>query len=323
MNNKTQLGYCCINLTLQPQKITCNRGMVKKTFDSKGIAYASELVLKNARDLIEIIKWNENRGFKVYRMSSDLFPWMSEYEIKDLPDYSKISTLLKGAGNLVIKYGQRLSFHPGPFNVLGSPNPILVEKTIKELNQHAEIMDLIGLPRSNKYPINIHCNGVYGDKNSTMARWSANYLKLSPSAQSRLVVENDDKCSMYSVKDLYDGIFKSVKVPITFDYHHHRFNSGGLSEKEAFELAMSTWQYHGVKPLFHYSSCRKTFEDFSSKAVAHADFVYEKINDYGHNIDIEVEAKAKELAVLKYMETSKSLLTEYVPLTESYESVIF
>jgi UV DNA damage endonuclease len=192
------------------------------------MAYVSQLALINARNLIEIIKWNEQNGFKVYRMSSDMIPWMSEYEIKDLPDYRKISTLLRGAGNLALKYGQRLSFHPGPFNVLGSPNPVLVQKTIKELNQHAEIMDLMGLPKSHLYPINIHCNGVYNSKTDTLSRWASNYLKLSDSAQARLVVENDDKGSMYSVKDLYDGIFQVVKVPITFDYHHHRINDGGL-----------------------------------------------------------------------------------------------
>lgn len=320
---ETQLGYCCINLSLQPKKITCNRGMVRRTFDSKGLQYASELTLKNIRDLIEIIKWNHENGFKVYRMSSDMIPWVSEYEIKDLPDYRKISTLLRGAGHLALKYGQRLSFHPGPFNVLGSPNPVLVQKTIKELNQHAEIMDLMGLPQNHNYPINIHCNGVYGDKAATLARWSENYLKISQSAQARLVVENDDKESMYSVKDLYDGIFSVVKVPITFDYHHHRFNSGGLTEREAFELARTTWLHHGVKPLFHYSSCRKTFEDSGCKAQAHADYVYERINDYGYHVDIEVEAKSKELAVLKYKEIQESLLTGYVPLNEFYETEIF
>jgi UV DNA damage endonuclease len=271
------------------------------------------LALLNSRNLVEIIKWNEQNGFKVYRMSSDMFPWMSEYEIKDLPDYLKISTILRGAGNLALKYGQRLSFHPGPFNVLGSPNPTLVRKTIKELNQHAEIMDLMGLPQSHLYPINIHCNGVYNSKIDTLSRWASNYRLLSDSAQSRLVVENDDKGSMYSVKDLYDGIFQAVKVPITFDYHHHRFNDGGLTEREAFELAMTTWQYHGVRPLFHYSSCRRTFENAEAKAQAHADFIYEKINDYGHSVDIEVEAKAKEVAVLRYKETHQQLLTEYLP----------
>ena len=317
----TQLGYCCINLNLRNKPITVNRTCRKATFKEKGMAHVSSLALQNIRDLIEIIKWNEQNGFKVYRMSSDMFPWMSEYEIKDLPDYQKISTLLRGCGNLALKYGQRLSFHPGPFNVLGSPNPTLVQKTIKELNQHAEIMDLMGLPQSHLYPINIHCNGVYGDKMATMGRWASNYLKLSDSAQARLVVENDDKASMYSVKDLYEGIYSAVKVPITFDYHHHRFNTGGLSEQEAFELAMSTWHSHGVRALFHYSSCRRTFENPESKAQAHADFIYEKINDYGHSVDIEVEAKAKYVAVLKYKQDQETLLESYLPFDRQLELI--
>jgi len=318
---ETNLGYCCINLNLRNKPITVNRTCRKITFKQKGMAHVSSLALQNIRDLIEIVKWNEQNGFKVYRMSSDMFPWMSEYELKDLPDFQKISTLLKGVGNLALKYGQRLSFHPGPFNVLGSPNPILVQKTIKELNQHAEIMDIMGLPQSHFYPINIHCNGVYGDKMATMGRWASNYLNLSKSAQARLVVENDDKGSMYSVKDLYEGIFSAVKVPITFDFHHHRFQTGGLSEQEAFELAMSTWHHHNVKPLFHYSSCRRTFENPESKAQAHADFVYEKINDYGHAVDIEVEAKAKEVAVLKYKEDQENLLESYLPFDRQMELI--
>lgn len=307
------LGYCCINLNLRPSKITVNRSMIKRTFTERGITYAGELAEKNIRDLIQIIKWNHQNDFTVYRMSSDMFPWMSEYELKDLPNFKKISTLLQGVGNLAAKYGQRLSFHPGPFNVLGSPNPDLVTKTIKELNQHAEIMDYMNLPQTHLYPINIHCNGVYGDKSATLSRWSSNYLRLSQSAQARLVVENDDKGSMYSVADLYQGIFAAVKVPITFDYHHHRFNDGGLSEQEAFELAMTTWHHHNIKPLFHYSSCRRTFEDPGCKAQAHADFVYEKINDYGYAVDIEVEVKAKEVAVLKYREEMDNLLESYLP----------
>jgi len=310
---QTQLGYCCINLNLRNKPITVNRTCRKITFQQKGMSHVSNLALQNIRDLIEIVKWNHKNGFKVYRMSSDMFPWMSEYELSELPDFKKISILLKGAGTLAQKYGQRLSFHPGPFNVLGSPNPTLVSKTQKELNQSAEVMDIMGLPQSHLYPINIHCNGVYGDKKATMGRWASNYLNLSVSAQARLVVENDDKGSMYSVQDLYDGIFSAVKVPITFDYHHHRFQPGGLSEQEAFELAMSTWHHHNIKPLFHYSSCRRTFEDPGCKAQAHADFIYEKINDYGHAVDIEVEAKSKEVAVLKYREEHNGLLENYLP----------
>ena len=63
------------------------------------------------------------------------------------------------------------------------------------------------------------------------------------------------KESMYSVKELYNGIYNRVGVPIVFDYHHHRFCNGGLSEREALELAMSTWP-EGITPCFHYSESR-------------------------------------------------------------------
>lgn len=316
------LGYCCINLTLQPSNISVNNGCVRKTFINKGLAYVSKLSLLNVNSLKEVITWNLINNITVYRMSSDMFPWQSEYEIKDLPDYDEISIILKDIGDFAVAHGIRLSFHPGPFNVLGSPNPDLVEKTIKELNQHAEIMDLMGLDRSHKYPINIHCNGVYGNKDATLNRWVTNFQMLSQSARSRLVVENDDKASMYSVKDLYDIIFKHIRVPITFDFHHHRFNDGGLSEREAFVLAYSTWEYHKIKPLFHYSSCRKTFENVEARAQAHADFIYETIHDYGYDIDIELECKAKEIALLKYRTTHEQLLTDYIPLNEYYGNAI-
>jgi len=309
---ETRLGYCCINMELWSQGISANRTMIKRTFNEKGLPYVSEKVLHNLRSLIEIVKWNHKNGIHVYRMSSDMFPWMSEYEIKDLPEFQKIKALLLGCGKLIKKYGMRVSYHPGPFNVLGSPNPDLIVKTSKELNQHAEIMDLMELEQSNQYPINIHCNGVYGDKVATMQRWSDNYKKLSPSAQARLVVENDDKASMYSVQDLYDGIHQLCGVPITFDYHHHRFCPGGLSEEQAFMLAASTW--HNVTPLFHYSSCRRTHEDPDCKAQAHADYLYEKINTYGGiSVDIETETKAKEKALQKYLRDYNTLLENYLP----------
>ena len=99
------LGYACINMELRKKNIYTGRTMIRRTFDAKGLPYVSELALANVRDLIEIIKWNYSKGIKVYRMSSSLFPWMSEYEFTDLPDYGKICILLRGAGNLAKNYG--------------------------------------------------------------------------------------------------------------------------------------------------------------------------------------------------------------------------
>jgi UV DNA damage endonuclease len=284
-------------MTLRKDKITTNRSMIKKTFLKEGISRSSDLALQNAKDLVEIIKWNERNGFKLFRMSSDLVPWASEFKLSDMPDYTKFSNVLKGAGTLAKSYGQRITSHPGPFNVLVSPNDRVVDNTIRDLSIHGEHFDLMGLERSHQNPINIHCNGVYGDKMSAMNRFITNFKRLPESVQSRLVVENDDKASMYSVKDLM-YLHEHIGIPITFDYHHHKFNTGGLSEQEALELAMSTWGDY--KPLVHYSESR-LLEQEGVKAQAHSDFIYSEINTYGHSLDIEVEAKMKELTVLDYL----------------------
>jgi UV DNA damage endonuclease len=296
------LGYACINMTLgeQTPKITTNRSMVKRTFHQKGISYASELALQNSRDLFEIIKWNVANNIKVFRISSDMLPWASEYNVEDMPDYTKISNILKGCGTYARENGLRLTSHPGPFNVLVSPNPKVVENTIKDLELHGKIFDLLGLDLTPYNKINIHCNGVYGDKLSAMDRFCSNFEKLSDSVKKRLTVENDDKASMYSVSDLM-YIHKKIGIPIVFDYHHHSFCTGDLSEQNALELAITTWP-KGIKPIVHYSESKALHEENSKlKPQAHSDYIKQLPNLYDNDVDVMVEAKAKELAILPFI----------------------
>lgn len=303
------LGYACINMTLGEQnpKITTNRGMVKKTFTQKGISYASELALQNVRDLFEIFKWNVANDIKVFRISSDIFPWGSEYNLEDLPDYTKISNILKGCGTYAKENGLRITSHPGPFNVLVSPNPNVVNNTFKDLELHGKVFDLLGLELSPYNKINIHCNGVYGDKISAMDRFIDNYKKLSESVQKRLTIENDDKTSMYSVKDLM-YIHEKIGIPIVFDYHHHTFQTGDLTEEQALSLAVSTWP-KGIKPIVHYSESKSLHEENTKlKPQAHSDYINTIPNTYGLDVDIMVEAKAKELAILPFIGKTKQKL---------------
>ena len=98
-----QFGYCCINLHLQKtEKVTTNRTMRKATFVKKGLNYVSELTLSNVRGLKRLIEWNNEKGIKVFRMSSDMVPWASEYEWVDLPDIQLIKDTLSEAGDIVI-----------------------------------------------------------------------------------------------------------------------------------------------------------------------------------------------------------------------------
>ncbi|MEX2232994.1 MAG: UV DNA damage repair endonuclease UvsE [Cyclobacteriaceae bacterium] len=294
-----KIGYACINTTLAEEKVQVNRSMVKRTFQEKGPAYASELALKNVTDLEKVVDWNIRNGLLLYRMSSDMFPWMSEYEIAELPDHAPIKNCLTRIGEKVRLNPVRLTYHPGPFNVLATRNPGVLAKTIKELTQHGEIMDMIGLPRSPFAKINIHIGGAYGDRTSAIQRFIHNFSMLPAAVSTRLTVENDDKANMFSVADLLT-VHEATGIPIVFDYHHHHFRSGDLTTEEAMLLAYDTWPRQ-ITPIVHFSSSRKKFEDPASAEASHADFVYDRINRFGFDVDIMLEAKAKEKATMQFI----------------------
>jgi len=296
------LGYACINSTLGSQKprITTNRSMIKRTFTERGINYASELGLLNAKDLFTILKWNNKHNIKCFRTSSDIFPWGTEYGLQNAPDYKEIESILQSCGKFAKQNGIRITSHPGPFNVLVSPREHVVENTIKDLELHGKVFDMIGLSRTPYNKLNIHCNGVHGDKLSAMDRFCKNFERLSESVRSRLTVENDDKASMYSVKDLM-YIHERIGIPIVFDYHHHQFCTGGLSEQEALELAITTWP-KGITPMVHYSESKRLHEEnIKIKEQAHSDYITKLPNLYDNVVDVMVEAKAKELSILPFI----------------------
>lgn len=272
--------------------------MVKRTFEAKGISYASTLALQNILDLQKVIDWNIQNKITLYRMSSDMFPWMSEYELESLPDIKFIKSVLQEIGRKVKQHHHRLTYHPGPFNVLASANEYVVQKTLKELRQHGEIMDMMELPRSPFSKINIHIGGAYGDKISALKRFIKNTERLDNAARQRLTIENDDKMNMFAVSDLLQ-VYEETGLPIVFDYLHHCFCTGDLTEEEAFHLAIDTWPKN-IRPMVHYSSSKKKYEDSLSMEAAHADYVYAPVNTYNMKVDIMLEAKAKELAVVRY-----------------------
>ena len=294
------LGYACINETLQAEKITCNRGMIKRTFQAKGVAYASELALSNVKALKKIIEWNGVHGIGVYRMTSCMFPWFSEYDIFTLPDIDAIADVMSEAGEIAMSGNQRLSFHPGPFNCLASPKEDVVRKTIAELDAHSIQMDIMGLPQSPQAKINIHIGGAYGEHDKALDRFCRNFERLLPSTRARLTVENDDRASLFSTKMLYDGVSSRIGIPIVFDSHHHELGPQDSTYKEAFYMARETWQKRGIKQQCHHSNSKKLYEDSSVRASAHSDWYYTPFENFGEDVDVVLECKRKEKALLKY-----------------------
>jgi len=266
------VGYCCINNTLNKKGITTGRAMRKATFEAKGIKYASELALANAKDLLEILMWN------------------ADFEI---------ASTLRLCGNFAKHTGQRITAHPDHFVKLGSTNPKAVENSIKDLELHSEVFDLMGLDATPYNAINIHVGMNFSEE--TAQRWIDNFRKLSPNLQARMVVENDDKENSFSIIQLFTYLHGELGIPLTFDYFHHQFHPDGLTTQEAAELAAGTWP-EGITPLFHYSESKNINENVQGNPRAHADYVFSRIDDFGLTIDVDLEAKAKELALFKYRE---------------------
>jgi len=293
------IGYACINMTLGKKGILTGRTMRAATLKVKGLEYASQLALANAKDLESILKWNLQNEIYFFRLGSDLFPWGNKVNVTQFPDYKEIADVLARCGKFAIDNGIRITAHPGPFNLLASPKESVIVNTIKDLEMHALLFDLMGLTRTPYNKINIHVGATYGDKFGATENWCKNFHRLSEGVKSRLTIENDDKASMYSVKDLHELIYAHVGIPIVFDYHHHTFNDGMQTAEEALKLAMSTWK--DVKPVVHYSESKSLHENnIKINPRAHSIFVTNYIDTFGLDVDVMIEAKGKELALLHY-----------------------
>ncbi len=288
------IGYACINLTLDALGVSTNRGMIKRTWGEQGIGHASRLALQNVVGLLGILDWNVAHGVGVFRVTSELFPWASEYRLRDMPDFREIRATLEECGKRPV----RMSTHPGPFNKLAGEGATL-ENTIVDLEIHSEIFDLMGLPPSHWNKINIHVGGAYGDKDETLRRFAKNFPLLSESLRKRLTVENDDKPGVFSTRELMP-LHEAIGIPIVFDYFHHKCYDGGWTEEKAFLAANGTWG--DMRPVAHYSSSRRDWEDPTAKKEAHSDWVYEPIPVYGREVDVVLETKMKELSVGQYVE---------------------
>ena len=303
-------GYACISSFLE-QKMgksapSTNRTMIRKTFDQKGVNYASELALQNCRDLLPILESNLKNGIYFFRLSSNLFPWASEYEISSLKDFKEISLALKSAGDFAKSHGMRITSHPGPFNKLCSDSESVVQNTLTDLEIHGEVFDLIGLPKNHESKINIHLGGAYGEKDLAISRFIKNFSRLTDSVRDRLTIENDDKASLYSTKELVENLYPHTGIPVVHDQHHHLFCDGGLTQEEAMNLAATTWP-KSIRQVIHYSeSLSEEVGDPKIKPQAHSDYINKEIMTYGLDIDVMVEAKKKDLAVITYLSSVKS-----------------
>jgi len=318
------LGLTCISekLKLKDKKKYSFRTMTRKRFNDLGrdeaIKQLSERILHNAITTRYIVKHCSLNNILHYRLSSSLFPLITDNQtdvsLEDLADLTKIKEELAFAGQIAQKFNISIGSHPDQFNVLASANEDAVNRTINELNFQASVLDMVGLPQDHTAPMNIHINytpkmdeglGMVAD------RFYKNLMRCDAGVFNRLTIENEDKgffnvdnCINFSeyLFDAYD-----FNLPVCYD-NLHDFCNPSEERNIVFqaERCAYTWVdqrqvsgaiIHFLAPVFHWS------EGKPDKPRSHAD--YFALGNFPPHIAIEpnneakweCEVKAKDIAI--------------------------
>ncbi|ORE05741.1 malonyl CoA-acyl carrier protein trans [Rhizopus microsporus var. microsporus] len=252
---KGRLGYACLNTVLRHQKppVFCSRTCRLSTAQKNGVEYLQELALQNIEDLKKLIQWNEDNHIKFMRISSEVFPLATHEKVGYSIDFAKDA--LAEVGVLARKYNHRLVL------------PCFELCCIKWCYDHVSVMFITKKFMLTNLIIKRHMGGVYGDKESAIARFEEQYVKLPEPVKRRLVLENDE--FGYSVSDLLP-VCKKLKIPIVLDC----INPGDIKDLVSVLPEINQiWAERGIKP----KTLPPTTDD----------------------VDLMIEAKDKEQAVLE------------------------
>ncbi len=296
-----RLGLCC---TFRDQPIKFANTTVTacvKLPRPAALAKLDAICQANAAALREALAYCAAHGIGCFRVNSQILPLKTHptqgYHIEELPNAAAIVAAFQECGQFAREQNIRTCFHPDQFVVLNSRRPDVVEASLRELEYQAEVAEWI-----NADVVNIHGGGAFGDKSAALADFARTFERLSLRVQSRLTVENDDK--IFTPADLLP-LCTSLGIPLVYDVHHHRCCKDQYSEDEATARAVATWNR---EPMFHLSSPLEGWN--GPKPERHHDFI--DASDMpecwrGLTATVEVEAKAKEAAVLKLMHDLKNL----------------
>jgi UV DNA damage endonuclease len=284
-----KIGYPCVNETLD---CSAARTFRLASYTPERLI---ETVASNLACLRRILEWNVAHGLLFFRMGSDIVPFGS-HEVNTFPWQTHFKEDFRALGDFIKANGMRISFHPDQFVVLNSPDPGIVQRSVRELIYQGSMLDLMELDSTAK--LQIHAGGAYGDKGLALARWVETFHQLLPEAvKVRLVVENDDR--LYSLRECL-SLSDETGVPILFDNFHHECLNHGEPMREALRLAAATWhpQRDGVLMM-----------DYSSQAPGerkgkHTDTLVPELFEQfltelgGLDVDMMLEIKDKEASAV-------------------------
>ncbi|MBW3015580.1 UV DNA damage repair endonuclease UvsE [Candidatus Woesearchaeota archaeon] len=281
-----KIGYPCINRSIG---CTANTTFRLKNYSKENLI---EKVSNNLDCLMRILRWNVDNGVYFFRISSDLIPFASHPVCRF--DWGKhFKKRFEEVGRFIHDNSIRISMHPDQFVLINALDKDIVRRSVKELEYHCRVLDLMKLGRDAK--VQIHVGGVYGDKGASIRRFVENYKKLPLAVKKRLVIENDHRS--YSLKDC-TAISDKIKIPTIFDTYHHECLNNGERLREAILKARKTWSKNDGKLMIDYSNEGNKKGSHSEHIdIKHFMGFLKKVK--GIDFDIMLEIKDKERSALE------------------------
>ena len=297
---KIRLGYACISKTLS--NVTTSSTVTYTTFQKdKDYKKIDTAIKSNLNALKEILTYNIKNNIHFFRLSSKLIPLATKSDV--IFDYiDPYKDYYHSIAKIIKDNKLRIDFHPDEFCVLNSTKSEVVKNSIAILEYHYNLLKALEI--KNKILV-LHIGGnTFGKKNS-ISRFINNFNTLSKDIQESIAIENDDK--IFNISDsLYISI--NINVPVILDYHHHICNHDELDINDYLKDILSSW--HNTTPKMHFSSPKnKTKKDFRS----HNDYInvddfinfIDLLKPFNHDVDIMIEAKAKDEALFRLVRELK------------------
>jgi UV DNA damage repair endonuclease len=290
------IGYEGENLTLFRKDFKFKK-ITNKQFEKHGLDLVYSVINNNINVLLKVFEWNMYHGIYNYSLPFDFFPVNIDFNINDLPKSFIIKRKLRGLGSFIKINKLRVSIQTSKSCKLSSNVSNVALSSKSEIDKISSFFDYMGLPAIDYYTIITFVGGSYNNKYIACDRFCELYFTLSENARKRLALTNDYKTGGYTVQELYNLLYLRIRTPIVFNKLYHDNLSGHLSEKEALNLSLSTWE-NSIKPLVHYMDSRNKYEDDSAKKYESSDKIYSNINNY--NYDVIVFSGMNEMSVLTY-----------------------
>lgn len=297
-----KFGYPCLNRSVEVIEKIKNVTFHLKNYSSEKNLSA---IQNNFFYLEKILEFNKKNNLGFFRISSDIIPFAS-HPICNIAWHVVFKKKLREIGKYIKDNNFRISMHPSQFVLINAKDPLIITKSIKDLEWHCLLLDTMELDKSAK--IQIHVGGAYGDKSSAIDRFIKNYALLPDRIKFRLVIENDDK--IFNFKDCWD-IHSATGIPIIFDNLHHECNHMNELMFECVIKASETWSTDDGLLMLDYSSQEPNAikgKHATSLDVNHFKKFLKQIIEL--KTDIIFEIKDKEVSVLKAFSIYKDMLVK-------------